>query len=59
MSHAVICTDMLQGSIMPHHAFLFCLANSVAVWSSEKLIFIFTKFKITASAISVRELNVL
>jgi hypothetical protein len=65
MSHVVTCTDMLQG-IMTYPAFQFtpdsggfvfpCLASSVMVLSSAKLIFTFAKFKITES---VKELNVL
>jgi hypothetical protein len=70
MSNIVTCTDMLQG-IMTHPAFQFtpdsssvklyfpCLASSVVVLSSAKLIFIFAKFEMAASATSVKELNVL
>jgi hypothetical protein len=67
MSHVVTCIDMLQSN-MTHLAFQFtpdsrrvvfpCLASSVVVLSREKLIFIFAKFKMAASAPSIKELYV-
>jgi hypothetical protein len=68
MSHAVTCTDMLQG-IMTHRAFQFipksskvvfsCQISSAVVLSNAKLIFIFAKFKMTVNATSAKELKVL
>jgi hypothetical protein len=36
-----------------------CLANSVVVWSSAKLTFIFAKYKMITRNTSVKELNIL
>jgi hypothetical protein len=52
---------MLQG-ILSHPAFQFmqlscipCLAGCVVYLSSAKLVFIFARFKISASAVSVKD----